>query len=86
MFIGGLKPGKRGRGAEGKALVAVAVEGLSPKGFGRCRLSVIPNTQSSTLRAFLLDCIPPGSVMVTAGLSAYPTAMGDNYTSPRHNL
>lgn len=26
MFIGGLKPGKRGRGAEGKSLVAVAVE------------------------------------------------------------
>jgi len=30
MFIGGLKPGKRGRGAEGKSLVAVAVELLIP--------------------------------------------------------
>ena len=34
IFIGGIKPGKRGRGAEGKTLVAVAVELLSPKGFG----------------------------------------------------
>jgi len=84
MFIGGLKPGKRGRGAEGKALVAVAVELLSPKGFGRCRLSVIPNTQSSTLRAFLLDWIQPGSVIVTDGLSSYPTARGDNYLHKPH--
>ena len=31
LFIGGVKPGKRGRGAEGEALVAVAL-GLSTKG------------------------------------------------------
>ena len=31
-FIGGIRPGKRGRGAEGKTLVAVAVELLNPKG------------------------------------------------------
>ena len=42
-FIGGVKPGKRGRGAHGKALVAVAVECLNPKGFGRCRLRTIPD-------------------------------------------
>jgi hypothetical protein len=44
LFIGGVKPGKRGRGAEGKALVAVAVELLRPKGFGRCRLRVTSPT------------------------------------------
>ncbi len=42
-FVGGVKPGKRGRGAAGKTLVAVAVEILSPMGFGRCRLRIIPN-------------------------------------------
>jgi transposase-like protein len=84
IFIGGIKPGKRGRGAEGKALVAVAVELLRPKGFGRCRLSVIPNTQSPTLRSFLLDCIQSGSVIVTDGLSSYPAAIGDDYLHKPH--
>ena len=32
IFIGGVRPGKRGRGAEGKTLVAVAVELLRPQG------------------------------------------------------
>ena len=67
-FIGGIKSGKRGRGAEGKTLVAVAVEILSPKGFGRCRLRVIPNAQSLSLKSFLLDCVEPGSRIVTDGL------------------
>ena len=84
IFIGGVKPGKRGRGAEGKALVAVAVERLSPKGFGRCRLRVIPNTQASTLRLFLLDYIKPGSVILTDGLSSYPSAIGDHYVHEPH--
>ena len=78
-FIGGIRPGKRGRGAEGKALVAVAVESLSPKGFGRCRLRTIPNAQAPTLRSFLLDCVEPGSVIVTDGLVSYPPAIRSDY-------
>lgn len=83
-FIGGIRPGKRGRGAEGKTLVAVAVELLNPKGFGRCRLRVIPNAQAPTLRSFLLDCVKPGSVVATDGLSSYPIAMGDDYMHKPH--
>ena len=79
IFIGGLKSGKRGRGAEGKTLVAVAVELLSPKGFGRCRLRVIPDTQASTLRLFLLDYVKPGAVIVTDGYSSYPDAIKSDY-------
>lgn len=79
IFVGGVKPGKRGRGAEGKTLVAVAVELLHPKGFGRCRLCVIPNTRVSTLRAFLHDYVKPGSAIVTDGLSSYPEAVGNDY-------
>jgi transposase-like protein len=78
-YIGGTKPGKRGRGAAGKALAAVAVELLSPKGFGRCRLRVIPNAEAPTLRSFLLDCVEPGSVVVTDGFVSYPSATGDDY-------
>jgi transposase-like protein len=78
-FIGGIKPGKRGRGAVGKTLVAVAVEILSPKGFGRCRLRIIPNAQSPSLRSFLLDCVEPGSRVLTDGLRSYPPATMKDY-------
>lgn len=78
-FIGGTKPGKRGRGAASKALVAVAVEVHSPKGFGRCRLQVIPNAEAPTLRSFLAECVEPGSVVVTDGFVSYPPATAGNY-------
>ena len=41
--FGGVKPGKRGRGAAGKVLVAIAVEQHTPKGFGRARMQIIPD-------------------------------------------
>jgi transposase-like protein len=78
-YIGGIKPGKRGRGAAGKALVAVAVELLNLKGLGRCRLRVIPNAETPTLRSFLLDCVEPGSVVITDGFVSYPPASGKEY-------
>jgi transposase-like protein len=83
-FVGGIRPWKRGRGAEGKTLVAAAVELLSPKGFGRCRLRVIPNAQAPTLRSFLLDYVMPGSVVVTDGLSPYAAAISDDYRHVPH--
>jgi transposase-like protein len=55
------------------------VEILSPKGFGRCRLRIIPNTQAPSLRSFLLGCIEPGSVVVTDGLRSYPPATMSDY-------
>jgi transposase-like protein len=78
-LVGGTKPGKRGRGTAGKVLVAVAVELLRPKGFGRCRLRVIPNAEKPTLRSFLLDCVEPGSIVVTDGWASYPPATGKDY-------
>jgi transposase-like protein len=78
-FIGGSKSGKRGRGALGKTLVVVAVEILSPKGFGRCRLRIIPNAQVPALRSFLLDSVEPGARIVTDGLRSYPPATLKDY-------
>ena len=78
-YVGGARPGKRGRGAAGKTLVAVAVERRHPTGFGRCRLRVIPNTQARTLRAFLLDGVEPGAVIVTDGLPPYPPAIANDF-------
>jgi transposase-like protein len=84
IFIGGVRAGKRGRGAEGKTLVAVAVELLRPKGFGRCRLRIIPDTRAPTLRSFLLDYVSLGAVVITDGLSSYPEALGDDYLHKPH--
>jgi transposase-like protein len=78
-MLGGARPGKRGRGAAGKILVAVAVEQIQPKGFGRCRIQVIPNAEADTLRSFLLTHIEPGSKILTDGLASYPLAAGDDY-------
>ena len=78
-FIGGSQSGKRGGGALGKTLVVVAVEILSPKGFGRCRLRIIPNAQVPALRSFLLDSVAPGARIVTDGLRSYPPATLKDY-------
>jgi transposase-like protein len=43
-FIGGEKPGKRGRGAAGKVLVGIAAEDRGKNGFGRIRLGILPDT------------------------------------------
>ena len=41
--------GKRGRGAGRKSFVDVAVEVLSPKGFGRIRMNCIPDASGASL-------------------------------------
>lgn len=85
-FIGGVKPGKRGRGAVGKALVVIAVEQLTPKGFGRARMAVISDATAPTLRGFLLDHIEKGSVVLSDGLKSYPLAVGNEFTHKPFNV
>ncbi len=76
--LGGPKPGKRGRGAAGKMWVAVAVERKDPKGFWRVRLRVLPDTGSAkSIRAFLIECVEPGSEIVTDGANHYTGATKD---------
>ncbi len=77
--FGGVRHGKRGRGAEGKVLVAIAVELLSPKGFGRCRLQIIPNADTETFKIFIQNHIKPSSTIYTDGLPSYPGAAKDEY-------
>lgn len=64
-YFGGMRAGKRGRGAQGKALVAVAVELHEPRGFGRCRLQVIPDATAGSLASFLRDGVEPGATVVS---------------------
>ena len=82
-LFGGVRPGKPGRGAAGKVLVAVAIERHEPKGFGRCRLRVIPNAKTGALDPFLRDSIEPGSTVVTDGLKSYPQRSGPTTSTAR---
>ena len=78
-FFGGVKSGKRGRGAACKALVAIAVEQRSPTGYGRARMQVIPDATSITLREFLLANVELGAVVISDSLRCYPAACGEDY-------
>lgn len=79
-FVGGAKPGAPGRGAHGKVLVCIAVEVQSPMGFGRARLSVIPDASSKSLHAFVRDAVEPGSVVLTDGWRGYRGLDAIGYT------
>jgi len=69
-FIGGSLAGKRGRWAEGKTLVAVAVE-RNGKQNERIRLAVIPNASSEILDGFVKTNIAKGSTVITDGWNGY---------------
>lgn len=71
-YIGGYEEGLTGGRARGKkALVAVAVESAEGKGFGRCRMQVIPDASGATLKAFVADAVEPGARVITDGWGAY---------------
>jgi transposase-like protein len=69
-FVGGKKPGKRGRGAEGKSVVVIAVEVLGRK-TGRVRLSRIESASSENLNKFILNNIEPSATIITDGWRGY---------------
>ncbi len=83
-YIGGERPGKRGRGADNKMLVAVAVEDISvlngkTTGIGRIRLSRIPNASAYTLRSFLAENVTSGSQVRTDGWLGYEPITVDGF-------
>lgn len=64
-YIGGKKPGKRGRGAEGKMIVVVAVEDKGDVGIGRIRLLHVPDASAQSLHPFIKNVVQKGSVIRT---------------------
>ncbi len=88
-YVGGEKPGKRGRGALGKALVAVAVEDKGDAGIGRIRLAVIPDASQVSLAAFATQTVDPGGTIRTDDWSGYGTLPDVGYPhtiAPSHEL
>lgn len=69
-YIGGQKPGKRGRGAAGKALVLVAAQ-EDIKRIGRIRLRRVFDASAKSLEAAVQECAEPGTVVRTDGWVGY---------------
>jgi transposase-like protein len=77
-FVGGVAEGKRGRGAENKSLVMVAVEVL-PKGTGRVRLELIPSAEGKHLLKFISENVEKGTTVITDGWSGYAQLSENGY-------
>lgn len=69
-LVGGKKAGKRGRGAEGKSLVVIAVE-IMEKGTGRVRMSLVSDASKKSLGKFINENIETGSNLITDGWKGY---------------
>jgi transposase-like protein len=78
-YVGGQKPGKRGRGAEGKALVMIAVEDKNELGFGRIRLGRVEDASSNSLTKFIVDNVEVGSTVRTDGWKGYNDLIEKGY-------
>lgn len=70
VFLGGKKSGKRGRGAEGKSLIAVAVE-VQGRKTGRVRLAKIQEASSEILIRFVEDNVEKPSTIITDEWPSY---------------
>jgi len=70
VYIGGAKPGKRGRGAAGKALVVVMVEVKEGK-IGRIRLRRVPDASGPSLEGAVEEGVELGSGVHTDGWGGY---------------
>jgi transposase len=74
-YIGGKRPGKRGRGAAGKTIVM----GLRERG-GAMTTAIIPDVKKPTLRAVVNERVETGSIVSTDELYSYGLLEGDGYT------
>ena len=73
-YVGGHRPGKRGRGAAGKTIVM----GLKERG-GRMTTEVIPNVKKDTLRGVVLQNVEKGATVSTDELMSCGLLTGDGY-------
>ncbi len=78
-LIGGEASGKRGRGAEGKTLVLIAVE-ETQWGMGRVRLTAIRDASGEILSATIRQMVATGSTIRTDGWRGYSGLEKYGYT------
>ena len=77
-YIGGEKPGKRGRGAAGKTLVVIAVEDKGNR-LGRIRLRRVADASADSLTAAVKESVEPGSTVRTDGWRGYAALASKGY-------
>ena len=82
VYIGGERPGPRGRGAAGKALVLVMAQADGDH-IGRLRLVRIANASAAVLRIAVEACVEPGTAVLTDGWDGYSTLAAGGY---RHQV
>ena len=69
-YLGGHQPGKRGRGAGGKVLVAIVAQDAGHR-IGRIRLRRIRNASAENLNAVVREEVEPGSMIRTDGWKGF---------------
>jgi len=81
-YLGGSRHGNPGRGADNKALIAVAVERLD-RSMGRAYLQPVEAATREELGAFVRGIIAPRSILKTDGFPSYKHLQGDYDHDPR---
>jgi len=79
IYLGGVKLGKRGRGATGKALVVVAAQEDGNR-VGRIRLRRVADASAASLMPALRECVEPGSLIRTDAWQGYAPLARERYT------
>jgi len=69
-YVGGERPGKRGRGAAGKALVVIAAQ-IDGTRIGRIRLKRVPDASAASLEEAVQAGVQPGARVCTDDWSGY---------------
>jgi hypothetical protein len=82
FYWGGKKPEKRGRGASGNAIIAIAIES-NGKSVGRIFAKKIESTSQKDLWNFITEAVEPNSLIVSGCLSSY---CGIEIDAPCSNL
>ena len=82
VYIGGERPGKRGRGAAGKALVLIAAQ-VDGNKIGRIRLARVADASAPVLAQAVTAAASPGSQVLTDGRTGYATLKAKGY---RHQV
>src|SRR5437763_918365 len=82
-YVGGPRPGKRGRGAAGKTLVGGAVEAgrgeARGRRLGRLRLAILADASAASLDAFLAAHVAKPATVATDGWRGYLGLPAEGY-------
>ncbi len=81
--MGGIEQGVRGRGTETKFMVVIAIEVLSPMGFGRVRMQRVDDVSGASLLPFVSAAVESGSEIHTDGWKGYNSLSEQDY---RHRV